>query len=205
MQRIFNFLDWRTLSDGQKVGFPGKTSRVVVLEVNAQDEARLFVEEDGTIHFLAVVFGRDEIQFAVEGGFAIICEGGPVHFKTAEDSDWSVQPVDDTTFTTLVERRQRNPELEQIMYQAQINMERRLAAQSEEFQRRIDAAVAAGNMGIPGRTAPAASAIVSGGGAADGGETGGAGGKADGSVAPAPSSAPAADAEGGGDDGSKAV
>lgn len=183
MQRIFNWDDWNTLVDGGEADFDGTHERRVVLEVNAEDKVRLYVEEEGTWHFLALVEGRDEVHFAVGGGFALRCEGGTAHFKTAETADWSVEPVDDTTFTTLMERRIRNPDLELMMYQANLNVERRIAEQREEFERRLSALDTARNVPVVEPVVPPAP-VPEGDGAADGGAPSGEGETPDGTEPP---------------------
>lgn len=197
MQRIFNFSDWQTLKPDVRWTLGGEESqpRVIRLEVNAEDKCKLYVEEDGVENFLALVEGRDEIQFSTEGVCHLSVSGGLVNIKTAELADWSVEAVDDTTFTTIVERRMRNPELELMMHLQQQNMEKRLAAQQAEFDRRLEARFAASNVGTTGGTVNNPPPISAPSSATDGGTTGNPSGTAigsgtsDGSAPPAPSTA----------------
>lgn len=196
MQRIFNFDDWHTLTEGQKVTFGDETSvpRIVVLHLNAEDKAKLFVEEHGTTHFLALVEGRDEVHFAADALVTLTVVGGTVNVMTAEAAHWEMEPVDDQTYATLVERRVRNPELEQMMYLAQRNIEARMNAQYEERERRLEARLAAANVGgNGGGTAAIAEPVVASASVADGGAAGASAGEADGGGAPgAPVAAPPA-------------
>lgn len=143
MQRIFNLDKWRTITEGEAIRFAGKWGeRVIRLEVNARDKVRLFVQEDGDEPaFLALVEGRDLIEFTAKAGFDLMVDGGECSFYTADGQDWSIADVGEETFTKIVERRQRNPELELMMAMAQRNMEERLATQGQELERRFQAAL----------------------------------------------------------------
>lgn len=196
MQRIFNFDEWAQMSPEFVPSFGAETSpaRVVVLEVNAEDKCKLFVRtNDGQEHFLALVEGRDEIQFSVEGEWGLVVVGGMCNIKTAEMQDMEMQPVDDTTFTTLMERRVRNPELEMMMFLANQNVEKRLAEQSAEFDRRLAARDAARDLGTASGTLVQPVAKPADQGAASGSTAGGTGETPVVVVAPggAPESAPA--------------
>lgn len=140
MQRMFNLSKWRVVSEGELIRYERDHPRTVRFEVNAPNLVRLDLIEDGREPvFLARVIGRDVIEFSADGSFDITVDGGECFFYTVEGDDWSVEPVDDRTFTRIVERRSRNPELEHMMYMQQINMERRLEAQAAELERRFSA------------------------------------------------------------------
>lgn len=141
MQRIFNFEDWLKCGPENMFSFGTDDSpeRVVVLEVNAEEKCKLFVHDrHGEEHFLALVEGRDEVQFSVGGSWGLHTTGF-CNIKTSEAFDHTVDPVDDTTFTTLMERRVRNEDLELMMFLANQNVEKRIAEQAAEFERRLAA------------------------------------------------------------------
>lgn len=140
MQRMFNLSKWRVVTEGELIRYEREHPRTVKFEVNAPNLVRLDLIEDGREPvFLARVIGRDVIEFSADGSFEVTVSGGECFFYTVEGDDWSVEPVDDRTFTKIVERRTRNPELEHMMYVQQMNMERRLEEQAAELERRFAA------------------------------------------------------------------
>lgn len=171
MQRMFNLDKWRVVAEGEMISFSGDRPRTVRLEVNCEDRTKFYVEEHGfEPAFLAVVEGRDALEFSANGPFDLLVMGGTAAVYTADGDDWSVSEVDGETFTRIVERKVRNPELELMMYQAQQNAEARFAAQSEELERRLTArysamAATAGTAAVGGTVDPPA-------GVADGGTAG---------------------------------
>lgn len=148
MQRMFNLTKWRWMTDGEVMTFAGSGARLVKLEVNSPDKCRLFITHGGKTEFLAQVEGRDTIEFSIEGPFEVVAIGGELAFYTADGADWSVEPVDDQTFTRIVERKMRNPELELMMALANRNMEKRLEAAQRETERRLLQRINS-NMGSP--------------------------------------------------------
>lgn len=148
MQRMFNLSKWRVVTEGEMIRFESSHPRTVRLEVNSPDRAKLLLhEEERDPCFLAVVNGRDAIEFSADGTFEITVTGSDVYFYTAEGDDWSVEPVDGRTFTRIVERRSRNPEMELMMHMAMTNMERRLDQQAAELERRFERRAATGHDG----------------------------------------------------------
>lgn len=148
MQRMFNLSKWRAAGAGEIIRFESDRPRTVRLEVNTPEIALLELHEDGREPcFLARVEGRDTIEFSADGSFEISCDTSDVYFYTAEGDDWSVEPVDGRTFTRIVERRSRNPEMEMMMHMAMRNMEQRLDAQAAELERRFALRVATGDDG----------------------------------------------------------
>lgn len=151
MQRMFNLNKWALLREEQALAFSNPRARNVRLEVNAPVKTALHVvTADGEVQFLALVEGRDTLEFGVSGKFSLTVEGADVWVYTADGDDISAKVVEPKIFTKIVERRRRNPELEQIAALMQRNMERRLEQQSAEleqlFERRA-AALAANSVG----------------------------------------------------------
>lgn len=148
MQRLFNLSKWRVVTEGELIRYEREHPRTVRFEVNSPELVRLDLIEDGREPtFLARIQGRDIIEFSADGSFEITVSGGECYFYTVEGDDWSVEPVDDRTFTKIVERRQRNPEMEYMMQVQQLNMEKRLAAQAAELERRFEERYASRNDG----------------------------------------------------------
>lgn len=137
-QKLMSLSKWRTLEEGELARFDNKKPRTVRIDVNASEFTRLYIgRPNGEAKFLACVSGRDVIEFSVDGAFDItadqVCD-----FYTVDGTDWSVAAVDDRSFTRIVERRRRNPELEYMMRAMQMNVERRLEQTKWELQEQYD-------------------------------------------------------------------
>lgn len=137
-QQLMTLSKWKWLTEGELARFTKTEPRTVRIDVNSPDKVRLFIRyEDGPI-FLALVEGRDRVEFSVDGAFDLYIEGGECAFYTVDGADWSVEKVDHKSFTRIMERRVRNPEIEKMMYLTQLNVERRLAQQEADFERRLE-------------------------------------------------------------------
>lgn len=134
--QLMDLRKWQCLEDGNMVQFTKKNPRVVRIDVNTPFKVTLwYAEENEDAKFLALVEGRDRVEFAVDGPFDLTVEGGDCWFYTVDGADFSMQAVDDRTFTRIAERRTRNPELDymmQVMYQ---NMERRIQQTASDLER----------------------------------------------------------------------
>lgn len=132
MQRIFSLYDWNRLAVGEQATIETtiEHQRAVRLKVNAPAPMALFVRQDDLPEemFLAHVVGLDEIEFHVQGNYTLIPTGGEVWFDTLDGSDPSVSPVEPASFTQIVERQVRNPEIELMERKMQENIERRMSA-----------------------------------------------------------------------------
>lgn len=135
MQRLFNVDKWLHVEDGKAITFEKANSRRVRLDVNAPAPANLYYADgDGRITFLARVLGRDVIEFASYGEFSITVDGSDVWVHTIDGEDISFAIPDAVVFTRIVERRQRNPELEMMNYMMNANFQRLLEGQRDELE-----------------------------------------------------------------------
>ena len=135
MQRLANIDKWFRIEDGQALNFGNVNPRRVRLDVNAPSPVSLFYADgDGNITFLANVVGRDVIEFAAYGEFAVQVQGGDCWFYTIDGEDVSFSIPDAVTLTKLVERRARNPELELMQHMMNRNLEARMAQQRNELE-----------------------------------------------------------------------
>lgn len=138
MQRFYNLDKWQKIGEGEVITFTDTRPRTVRVEVNAPDDTGIFIFEgdskDG--QFLARVCGRDVLEFSPNDKFALVADG-ECYIYTADGQNWAMAPVDDMSFTRIVERKQRNPELERMMYEMQYNLEKRLAKQAEDFELKL--------------------------------------------------------------------
>lgn len=131
--RLYNVDKWTRLAAGEMVRFPGKRQRPVTVEVNAPGEARLDIVDavTGETRFLAIVYGRQTLEFTA-GAFSIASDLDDTFIYTAEGEEvHHVNPAPES-YTRIMEKRARNPELERIAHQITGNITRRLEAQLDE-------------------------------------------------------------------------
>lgn len=95
--------------------------------------------EERTISFLGIAKGRDRFEFAVDGAFDLVAEGGAAYVYTADGQSIATKVVAPVIFTRIANRRQRNPHLELMQYQMRVNQERLVAKLEVEQSRRIQA------------------------------------------------------------------
>lgn len=138
MQRLFNLTKWQRLVEGRSLSFPTARARVVRLEVNAPRAVGLYLFDaaTGEALFIARVEGRDTVEFYSGGNFELVSDG-EVYVYTADGESVHYEAIDPVIFTRIVERRQLNPEIAAIQRAMNINIERRLAAQRDEFNEAI--------------------------------------------------------------------
>lgn len=109
------------------IKFPHTEPRNIRLEVLAEKEAALYVQ-DGKAKpvFIGHFHGFDIVEFRVDGTVMLQASGPGVRVWTTEFQDAVIEIPDAVSFTRSMTRRQRNPELEQLMHKMQVNMDRRL-------------------------------------------------------------------------------
>lgn len=139
MQRLTNVDKWFVLEAGKSLNFENAAPRKIRLDVNAEAPARLYyVDGNGETTFLALVSGRDVVEFYNHGEFAVTADGADVWLYTIDGEDVSFSIPEAETFTKLVERRTRNPEVEMMQYMMKANMQAMLDAQRDEMARLLD-------------------------------------------------------------------
>lgn len=113
------------------VEFAATDRRTFRLFVNCQSPTAFYAHLGPSLYrFLALVQGHHEISFVVNGPVAIHAQpsgDGPVWYWSPEFESFSVEMPDAETFTTITERRARNPELDRMMSKMMGNMDRRFA------------------------------------------------------------------------------
>lgn len=162
MQRILSVYDWQHLPDGSQFSVSSdiEHQRSVRLRVNAAGPLALYLDQAELENpvLLAHVTGLDEIQFEVVGDYVVMATGNDCFFDTLDGTKPFVESVDNESFTQIVERRVRNPELELMERRMQENMERRMAlmaAEIAEVTAQREAAYAAARQTVDAGTAPA--------------------------------------------------
>lgn len=137
MQKIMNVSKWSHVEPGGAINFANEAQRRIRLDVNTAKRAALFyVTGDGETTLLASVLGRDVVEFATHGGpFSIVIEDADAWLHTVDDEDFSFVIPDAVSMTKLIERRERNPEIEMMAAMMRANSQRMLEQQQDELER----------------------------------------------------------------------
>lgn len=133
---------WQLLPEGQGIALVGKRGRKVRIEFNSEVQRRLYITRaSGELRFLTVLrAGHNSLEFVEDGRFVLIPENtvqGELWAYTSEFEPAHAVVDDPVVFTKIAHRRSRNPELEQMMFLMQQNIDRRLAAADAEHSRQL--------------------------------------------------------------------
>lgn len=126
---------WRNLEAGKAIHFAdvGRSERRICLTVNTHLATALWLRNaDGEERLLACLTpGLNKVEFYAAGPFAVVPSDGDneLWYQTAEAEPNHVVIADPVIYTGIPERRQRNPQLEMIMYA----MRQNLAARDAHF------------------------------------------------------------------------
>lgn len=115
---------WRLL-DKKGIEFAREEPRKVRLELFGSGEALVSVEQGKRSFPLGLIDGYTVVSFWVPGRYRIWAEG-VCYGYTPEMETLATEIPGAVTFTRIVERRQRNPELELMMSKMTANLERRI-------------------------------------------------------------------------------
>lgn len=137
---------WMLLAGDKALVLSGKSGggeRRVRIAFNVGEHTRAYVSDAGGEERLLAVLqpGLETVEFTAPGVLHITTdasEGAEVWVQTAETEPTFVEVIDPVIFTRIANRRHRNPELEEMMYRMQLNVERRLAAQKDEFEAALE-------------------------------------------------------------------
>lgn len=94
---------------------------------------------DRAVSFLGVAKGRDRFEFAVDGAFSLLVDGGSTYVYTADSQDIATRIVAPVIFTRIANRRARNPELERMQFMMRVNQQRMFDELNAEMDRRTAA------------------------------------------------------------------
>lgn len=130
---------WASLPSTDAIVFEGSDvgERRVRINFNLEGVTTFFIGDDGGEEFLCTIGpGLETVEFNVAGAFKVYAEkgSGVVHYQSADLEPTFHEIADPVIFTRIAQRRHRNPELEEMMYRMQANIERRLAAQADEME-----------------------------------------------------------------------
>lgn len=139
---------WANLDADQAIVFEGTdvAERRVRINFNLEGVTSFFIGTDEAERFLCTIGpGLETVEFNTKGTFKVYAENGSgaVQYQSADlEPTFAVIP-DPVIFTRIANRRHRNPELEEMMFRMNQNIERRLAAQAQEMEavyaRRLEA------------------------------------------------------------------
>lgn len=145
---------WAELGPKSGIVFEGSDDgeRRVRINFNLEAVTSFFIHQDDEQRFLTTLQpGLETLEFNAVGTFAVFPEEncGCVQYQSADLEPTFSEIIDPVIFTKIANRRHRNPELEEIMYRMQANMERRLSQQAGEFQAALDRRVKEEEHGRP--------------------------------------------------------
>lgn len=135
---------WLVLAADKAIVFDGSdiAERRVRIDFNLEAATSFFiVDRDGVESFLcSLPAGQETIEFSAAGTFSVYAEAGSgaVHYISADLEPTFSEVVDPVIFTKIANRRHRNPELEEMMFRMNQNLERRLAQQADEFEAALE-------------------------------------------------------------------
>ena len=135
---------WSALEATKAIIFAGSdvAERRVRIDFNLEAPTSFFiVDRDGVENFLcALPQGQETIEFSAAGTFSVYAEqgSGAVHYVSADLEPTFSEVVDPVIFTKIANRRHRNPELEEMMFRMNQNLEKRLAQQAGEFEAALE-------------------------------------------------------------------
>lgn len=120
------------------IRFPEDSPRSIRLEVLAEKETSLYVK-DGKDDpaYIGTFRGFDVVKFNAFGPVHLQADGPGVRVYTTEFQSDIIEIPDAVSFTRVMERKVRNPELEKIERTMRINMERRLQQVERDVTLRV--------------------------------------------------------------------
>lgn len=134
--KLKDITKWVKLPMGQILALAHDAPRKVALEVNCAAETRIDVVHGESITFLAVVHGYAAIEFGVPGPVELVFTSEDDVFYATDDGGMiGFEYPEESSFTTIMNRRSRNPELERMMWKLESRMYARIASQEEELAR----------------------------------------------------------------------
>lgn len=130
---------WSSLPSDKAIVFEGSGigERTVRLHLNLEAVTSFFIGADDKELFLVTMQpGVDTVEFSATGTFRVYAEegSGAVLYQSADLEPTFAEIIDPVIFTKIANRRHRNPELEEMMFRMNQNLERRLQQQAGELQ-----------------------------------------------------------------------
>lgn len=149
MQKLNMIQAFAELPEGTEALFAhpqgqAEQARLIKMKVNAPQATNLYItdqgdpDEDGVIHdgevrFLAhVAPGFEQIEFYYKGSFTLSVVGGGIWLDTYDNTAFSVEASDFTSYARLWEREERDPRILEIERAARHNQEILLRQMAED-------------------------------------------------------------------------
>lgn len=141
IQKLGDLARWRH-HDEKAIFFADHKVRTIRLDVRAAAPVHVYLHTnaDGVVvdEFLTVLpVGLSSVEFLSGGCSLVLDSTGPVVYFTPEIEAVSFENVEEETFTTIANRRERNPEVEWMEFLMNQNINSRMAAMDAEFERRM--------------------------------------------------------------------
>lgn len=132
--RLHNVTKWKCLKPGEMLSLRGSQPRRVRVEVNCVAPTRFdIVAPNGVPVFLAVVQGLETLEFSAGADTNLVPTSEDEVWFFTNDGDHTASPTRSASFTKLATRRERNPQLELMMFKQEQNMRRREARMAAEI------------------------------------------------------------------------
>ena len=131
---------WKLFPRDALVLAGGEGERRIRIQINSEAGVALYRVVEGVEDQQLVATtppGLETVEFVAGGNVGLVAataEGAQVWYQTADDEPTFVEVVDPVIFTKIANRRHRNPEMEEIMFRMQQNMERRLVQTAGEIE-----------------------------------------------------------------------
>lgn len=141
--RLHSLSRWKLLEAGKYIEINGERDRKVRVEFNTEAPTRLDLvwteAEETEITFLAVILGMEVVEFHAPAGTAIVATSeGEVWYFT-DEGEVVATDKEAVSYTKIMNRRARNPQLEMMMFKMEQNMNARMALMEDEVAARIEA------------------------------------------------------------------
>lgn len=142
MIRMYALTDWVAVPAGGSVGFDNPKPRNVRVEVmlEAPGVVNIATDTEG-VSVACYVAGRETIEFWADGPY-VLGASSSMYVYTSDLERVHIENEGGESYTRIVERRQRNPELEAMERRMHENMQRMLAQTQAErdaaLERRIE-------------------------------------------------------------------
>lgn len=149
MRKLGDYRSWTFVDADGVLQLRDVQDRKVRVEFNAQKADTIIdlipMDADGTLMedetvFLVSVTGTEMVEFYADGPIAL-APRGPVQARTFHGQEIHVEYPDAESLTTIVQRRQRNPELEAMEHRAMLNFQRMIDQNNRDqeaaFERRL--------------------------------------------------------------------
>ncbi|TIN93931.1 MAG: hypothetical protein E5Y06_17305 [Mesorhizobium sp.] len=141
IQKLGDLSRWR-VHDEKALFFSDHKVRTIRLDVRASAPVHVYLHTNpyGEIvdEFLTVLpVGLSAVEFLSGGCSLVLDSTGPLSYFSPEIEAIAFENVEEETFTTIANRRERNPEVEWMEFLMNQNINSRMAAMDAEFERRM--------------------------------------------------------------------